>query len=762
MKLSTVPTPTSNSAFNPQYNTHIMKPIHFSKVLGSSKTLRMFRLALMAPAILITINLSQAGTPSAPAPAEEPELTNWIGFTIGGAFISGDDQGFMRRTQNNGDFYGGIDTAQLSYELNDSTTLTLDGHALPGMEDYEINIDLEKTDLGYIKAGFKQFRTWYDASPGYLEGAMVGSNASGVLDDERSIDRGEIYFEAGLRKEDLPEITFSYRHLYRDGNKDSTSWGDARAIRDWGGVTSQNPPPGSGTGNYDTAFKLMPALWGIDETTDIFELDIEHTLGNTDLGVGLVYESYSLDNTHTMERWGSPVAPATTPGINEVIQNEKTEADMFAGHIHSVTRFNDKAWLSFAASYSNLDTDMDGGTRSFDYSPQTLPVYPPGPARDYSYDQMSGGSSVDHFITNLNFMWVPVQDLTVTPSLRYEHENIDTISNFRAYNSTSWTGKESLSSNTDMDSTTGALDIRYRGIDNIVLFAKGEWGNEDESLHRVDNYLPAEFLDTDVDIDEQEYVIGANWYALSNLSFSLQGFHMERDQSLGHDASNQAAVLAINDGGANNFRPIMTDHNTETDDVNLRMTWRPLSNVSLVTRYDYCHTEYENKGIAWTPPAAPTYFDLIESGDVASHIVSQSVTWSPLASMYVQGTVSWISSETDTPEVYTGDSDNDSIVGSLAAGYAIDARTELTATYSYYQANNYVASQSYNGAPTMGYGYESEEHMIALTLSRVINESMIWNLRYGFITSNTTTTDQSGGYNDFDAHMLSTGLQVRF
>ncbi len=737
-----------------------MKPIHFSKVLGRSKTLRLFRLALVAPAIMITINMSQAGTPSAPAPAaEEPELTNWIGFTVGGAFVSGDDQGFMRRTQTNGDFYGGIDTAQLEYELNDSTTLTLDGHALPGMEDYEINIELEKTDLGYVKAGFKQFRTWYDASGGYLEGAnMELSEVGSLLDDERSIDRGEIYFETGLRMENLPEITFSYRHLYRDGDKDSTCWGDSRTNTTW-----------SGTGTPSLAFKMMPALWDIDETTDIFELDVEHTLGNTELGAGLVYESYSLDNTHTMERWGSRTSPApTTFGINEVNQNEKTDADMFAGNIHSVTRFNDKAWLSFAASYSNLDTDIDGGTRGFIYSPQTQPATTP--QRDYSYDQMSGGSSVDQFITNLNFMWVPVQDLTVTPSLRYEHENIDTISNFRAYNgSASWLGLESLSSNTDMDSTTGALDIRYKGLDNIVLYAKGEWGNESESLHRGDNYLPGEFLDTDVDIDEQEYTVGANWYALSNLSFSLQGLYMSRDQSLDHEVGNQTNALVLTNGGSNNFRPIMMEHNSEIDDLNLRMTWRPMSNVSLVTRYDYVHTEYENRGIdeenTGTGSAIPGSLDplnLIESGDVASHIVSQSVTWSPMERMYVQGTVSWISSETDTPEEYTGDSDNDSLVGSLTAGYAIDARTELTATYSYYQANNYVASRSYNGVPTMGYGYESEENMIALTLSRVINDNMVWNLRYGFITSNTTTTDQSGGYDDFDAHMVSTGLQVRF
>jgi hypothetical protein len=733
-----------------------MKPNLFSKILGQSKTLRLFRLALAAPALIITVSVSQAGT-SAPssAPAEEPELANWISFTIGGAFVSGDDQGFMARTRTNGDFYGGIDSAQYTKELNDSTTLSIDGHALPGLEDYEINIDVEKADLGYIKTGFKQFRTWYDASGGYLEGAnMDASLVDSVLDDERYIDRGEFYFETGLRMENLPEITFSYRHLYRDGDKDSTCWGDSRANTSWGGISGSNP-----------AFKFMPAIWEIDESADIFELDVQHTLGNTELGAGLVYESYEYENSRYTPRWGSKptgVGSGSTTDIVDVTLTEKTDADIFAGNIHSVTRFNDKAWLSFAASYSNTITDIDGGSREYGvYWPTPIPNSPT--RRDYAYDQMSGGSNVNQFITNLNFMWVPVTDLTITPSLRYENESIDTYSNFRAFNTNqTWQGLQKLGAYSDMDSMTGALDIRYSGFDNIVLFAKGQWGNENEDVLREDRILPGEFLDSDIDIDEQEYVLGANWYAMRNLSFSVQGFHSTRDQSLDHEVGNQPKASNSAPGGANNFRPIMTEHDVEVDDFNLRMTWRPLSNLSLVTRYDYQHSQIDNRGINWSPPAAPIEYPIIESGDIKSHILSQSVTWNPLDRMYVQGSLSWASSETDTPEKYTGDSDNDYIVGSLSAGYSIDARTEVTASYSYFTASNYVNSVGYTGVDTMGYGLNTNEHAISLTLTRVLTENMIWNLRYGFITSNTDGEDQSGGYNDFDAHMVSTGLQVRF
>ncbi len=761
-----------------------MKPIRFSKVLAKSQT---WRFALLTPAMVFTMTAAQAGTPAPVAPAEPSPPANWINFTIGGAFVSGDESQFMQRTRSS-NFYGGIEDMMFSRAINESSTFTLDGHALPGNEDYEINMRLDNSDLGYIKAGFKQFRTWYDASPGYLAGAnMAASNASGLFDDERSIDRGEFYLEAGLRKENLPEITFSYRHLYRNGDKDSTCWGDSLANNSWGGVSNSNP-----------AFKFLPALWGIDESTDIFELDGDFTIGNTELGMGLVYEHYSQDNSRYTPRYGTkPNAPpptnsGTSNQLLDITLTEQVKSDMFGGHVSSVTRFNDKAWLSFAASVSNQNSDIDGGSRAYGaywaLPGQTIPGSTTGAntRRDYAYDQMSGGSNTDQFITNLNFMWVPVQDLTVTPSLRYEKENTDVISKFRAFNTNqSWLGLESLASYTDMDSFAEAIDIRYTGLDNFVLYAKGEWQQEDEDIRRIDRYavdgvgvpdpdLNGEFLATDVEIDEQKYTIGANWYVLSNLSFSVQGFHEKREQSLDHKVGNQQFPTGNpgntwTPGGANNFRPIMAEHNSEIDDLNLRMTWRPVSNVSLVTRYDYHRTKYENRGVdELNDPngngIAGTLgtLDLIESGDITSHIVSQSVTWSPLPSMYVQGAVSWISSETDTPEKYTGDADNDSLVGSLTAGYAIDARTELTATYSFYQANNYVASKSWNGYPTMGYGYETEEHMISLALSRVINENMIWNLRYGFVTSQTGSDDQTGGVNDFNAHMVSTGLQVRF
>ncbi len=720
-----------------------MKPIHFSKILGQSKTLRLFRLALVAPALMITINFSQAGTATVPAPAEEgPELTNWIGFTVGGAFVSGDDQGVMRRTQTNGDFYGGISDLHYEMDVNDTTSLSIDGHAIPGLEDYEFGMLLSKEKLGYLKIEYDQFRTWYDATGGYS--SLAGNPRVVPFDDERYVDRGELSFEAGLRMEDLPEVTFRYTHAYRDGEKDSLAWGDNTTA---------------------TRLKLVPSLWSIDEQVNIFELEVEHTLGNTDLGAGLVYEHTDYSNTRDTRRGGNS-------GYDRVLMTESEESDLFAGNIHGVTRFSDQVWLSYAAAYSNIDTDIDGGSRSYVAPRANAPA-----TRDYIYNNMIGGSDVDQFIVNLNLMWIPVADLTVTPSLRYEHENVDTLSSFNAAidgganaSNVHWQGldtipgtrDQSLGAFTDMDSTSGAIDLRYKGIPDLVLYANCLWENEDENVDRKDLARPGERLVSDIEIEDQEYSLGANWYPLRFLSFSAEGVYGKRDQSFDHKQTNNGKPNTgpgrQEAGGANNLRPLMVDHNSEVADLNLRMNWRPLSNLSFVTRYDYCSTEYENRGVNWTAPGSKNILNLIESGSIESHIVSESVTWSPIARLYLQGAVSWISSETSTPtENLTPNSDNDYLTFGLSAGYAIDDRTDLSASYNYYGSSDYSVA-----ANSMGYGLETEEHSISLTLSRLINPNMLWTLSYGFITSNTTDTDQSGGNNDFDAHMVSTGLQVRF
>ena len=94
---------------------------------------------------------------------------------------------------------------------------------------------------------------------------------------EMHIDRGEAWVELGLRLPNWPEITLHYSHEFRQGMKDSTVWGDTNQ-------TGLAPP-------FNSTRKIVPSFRDIDETRDTIALEISHTIGNTDVLLGMRYNT---------------------------------------------------------------------------------------------------------------------------------------------------------------------------------------------------------------------------------------------------------------------------------------------------------------------------------------------------------------------------------------------------------------------------------------------------------------------------------------
>jgi len=427
-----------------------------------------------------------------------------------------------------------------------------------------------------------------------------------------------------------------------------------------------------------------------------------------------------------------------------------------------VTRFNDNIWLSSGFAYDSIKSNTDGGSRSITSG---TPAYTG--SRAEAFTNMIGDGQVNEVIANLSLMWVALPDLTVTPSLRYEHQNQSASSAVAYYlpQTPATLNYDSQASDTQTDDTLGALDVRYTGINDWVLYAKGQWGQVNENIAWNDttaaNASPQAALYKDVQIDEQDYSLGANWYPTHGLSFAVQGLYSQRDEAL--DPFGNAGTGTQN-FGSQGFNPVILEHDTQLYDFNLRMTWRPLSNLSLVTRYDFGQTEYENRGTTWVPttvgskPGSGDILAQVESGKMVSNTLSESVTWSPTNQFYVQATGSYVWAKTQAAFGAITDADNNYFTASLSAGYAIDDKTQLTGSFTYYGASNYN-----DFAGSMGYGLNTQEYGASLTLTRMINANVTWSLRYGFYTSNTQyAPDQTNGINDFTAQMVSTGLQVRF
>jgi hypothetical protein len=700
------------------------------------------------------------GKAAASTTEEEPEYKNWIDLGIGGLIIDGDAAQFKQQHRMSGDVYGGIEDMHWEHTFDKDGTFSVDGRAIFDNDDYNVKLELNKPGLGYIKAGYTEFRSWYDDNGGFFP--PNGGTFIEPRFQELSVDRGEAWVELGLRVPDWPEITLHYSHLFREGQKDSTIWGDTNLT----GI-AVNP-----------ARKIAPAFRDIDETRDIFSLEAVKTFGNTDVDLGMRYEHDNIDDRLQLERGAGQVPPAVSPpGAQRFItQNEKSEPDLFSGHALTETHLSDTLWFTAGYSYTTMGTDISG-TRIIgtDYNSMFISPLPVAQNFDAGFLNLAGTSQVDDHVFNANLMWMPLKDLTVLTAFRYTHENQNTDATFI---STTVPGAglpaalEPFSAETsqELDNFAESLELRYTGIENWVFYFEGEWEQEsgDISQHEVEGGEDQGRLREDTNLNGQKYTAGVNWYPAARLAISGQSYYKRAD----YDNDFHSDLNSPPFGADTNQR--LLGQTWDVYDANIRITWRPkvpqsLGSVSFVTRYDFMQTAISGQW-AISPaglgdPPTGTIFDEIGTGLTTSHIISETMTWNPCARFYFQASGSYVLDQTNTPANSIDLSPNasptivnfrnDYWTATGDAGYIFDDKTDLHAEYTFYRANDYFN----NSQVALPYGMGATEHTVSASISRQLTKQMRLVLRYAYFDY---SDELSGGHNNYRAHSIYSGLQFRF
>jgi len=195
-----------------------------------------------------------------------------------------------------------------------------------------------------------------------------------------------------------------YTHEFRDGQKDSTMWGDTNL---------------TGTG---VTRKIAPAFRNIDETRDIFTFDLSHTMANTDVLLGMRYEHDENDYSLNMIRGAGQLPPLVAPPGQQrfVTQHQNDDIDLFSGHAIAVTRFDDSFWFTAGYSYTTLQNDLAGsrlpGT-TFDAAfGEPVPTLS---SRDHAFINLAGLAEVDQHVFNANVFWMPSKDFDIVGGFRY-------------------------------------------------------------------------------------------------------------------------------------------------------------------------------------------------------------------------------------------------------------------------------------------------------------------------------------------------------
>jgi len=648
---------------------------------------------------------------------------NWIELSIGSFFTSGDKAQFQQRQRNRSGPFGGIEDFRYQTTVATNTTLFLDGRALFDNDDYKLKLEVAREKVGYLRFSYDEFRTWYNGNGGFDPPSHMWYP---LAENALALDRGEISFEGGLRLEDVPAVTFKYTHAFRDGEKSSTIWGTTH--------------PGGGL-----ARGLSPSFYDINERSDIFQLDVTHRFMKTDFGLGLRYESGKLDNALKIDQ--SPGEPVE----RKITDRTGTSYDLFNAHAFTETWIKTNLFFSSGFSFSDLDNNFSG---SRIYGSDFDVGYVPSAADGAGYFGLNGGSRLQEYVMNLNLLAILSQNFSGALSLRVQKEDVD--ADVRGFETLGDNPATSFSGNSEraLLDVRERLDLRYTGVTNWVFYGRGEWTQGDGNLKENGGFGPVNGVGvapirrkTEDSRFFQKYSIGATWYAARQITLDAGGYYKINNYDYDH------VVDDTPNDSPNRYPAYLVMQNFETYDGNVRLTLRPWRNVTLISRYEF------QSSTVHTKPDSRSGLGEVESSDMTSHILAQSISWSPWSRLYLQASLNYVLSETRTPvSEFTQailNAQNNYWTLNFSSGLVLNDKTTLNLSYFYYRADNYED----NSAAGVPYGAGTEEHGITATLIRQITKKVRWTLRYGFFSNRD---ELYGGHNNYAAHMVFSSIQYRF
>jgi len=651
-------------------------------------------------------------------------LNNWVEFSAGEFIFTGRKPQYQQEQRKGSTGFGGIEDLHYSTQIDKTTTFTVDGRSIPWNDDYKLKLDLTREKLGYLRLSYNEFGTYYNGDGGFdpASGAYYASRG-----DAQALDRGEFSIEAGLTLEKEPQVKFKYTHAFRDGEKSSTSWG----ITHPGGVTRG----------------LSPTFYDIDERSDAFQLDVTHHIFKSDVGVGLRYETGSLNNSLKITQ---------SPGEltqEKITDKQNTGYNLFNANAFTETWFKTKLMLSTGFSFSDLDNDFSGSRiygSDFDVS------YAPNAANGAGYYNLNGASHAQEYVANINLLAMPTKTLTVVPSVRVQRE--DTDANFTGQQTLGANAAAPFSGNSDSGLTDvrERLDVRYTGVTNWVFTGRGEWTEGQGNVREFGGTGPVGGIGvptiqrlTEDSRLFQKYSLGARWYPLRTVTVDAATYY--KIDHYGYD--NKVDSTPNDPLSANRYPAFLVMQDFETYDGNLSLTLRPIPTVTLVSRYEYQVSTIHTK------PDPISGLSETESSDMTSHIFAQNISWTPWSRLFLQVGLNYVASEVETPaSKFTQavlNSQNNYWTLNFSSGLVIDDKTDFNVNYFYYRADDYQNNSAF-GVP---YGSGQQEHGVTATLVRRLSKSVRMTLRYGFFHSDD---DLYGGHRNFDAHGILSTIQYRF
>lgn len=647
--------------------------------------------------------------------------------------VSGNRQKFRELEWLRDGAAGGLEEFSLVQRLDADTKFTAEGRALAGQEDYRVRLSLEKNDMGFVRAGYEQWRRYYDDTGGYYRPVTPSSFSLGR---DLHLDLGRAWVEFGLTLPDVPKITLGYEYQFKDGGKSTLQWGPA------GGLTP--PPAGSPVANVYPAFK------DIAERVHILKLDLSHELAGWEWENNFRYEFHDLKTSRDDVTASTLGTTVTTDKM--VRFRDRDGQQSLANTLHVEKQLRD--WL--LVSIGQLYTSLNGNTA---FSEQTLK----GSGVPATGNQWSGGPMIlrrDTHALSTSALFGPWNGLSFSGVVQGEWARQEGFGDINlAFGNPAVRPPRpepaALAANFDRTSIGEHFALRYTRIPHTVLYAEGRFQQERQRLFEQETGGPEPFLhDADSTRDVKEYRAGLNTSPSGRWSFSA---HLKRQEKRG-----RYDLLPDNSPPTGHSYPgFIRARDILTDEFDARLTWRAANWLRTSLSYQIVATDFLTTTDAASDGNTATGASpggTVHAGNHDAQVCSVNVTLTPHRRLSLSTTLSYSDARTSTAQNgadYVVPFRGQVYTALNTTTFVLNDATDLLVSYSFSRAD-YRQADELAGLPA---GVDYTHHTLQAGVSRRIGKNVTTAVQYFFASHRDPG---GGGVNNYAAHGIFATLALRW
>jgi hypothetical protein len=642
-----------------------------------------------------------------------------IAPTLGWITVKGNEQKFREDHWTREGWNGGVDHFLLRDHRNPDKHVTVEGHAL--RDDYKITLSLDRSDSVFLRAGFEQYRKYFNDSGGYYAPFTPAISSPGR---DLHLDLGKAWLEVGGTTPFGLSLVGGYEYHFKEGEKSLTEWGSV------------------GSGGSERA--IYPTSKEIDERLHVLRLDATYDWAGLRLEDNFRYESYDL----TTER--ATQYPGSASRENSQRVRETDHQHNVANAFRAETQPRD--WLLLSAGYLYTHADGDAGFRQTPFDATT------GQPRDGLLWNGRGillEQSAHVFNANAQFnLW---EGTTLASGVQTEWSRQHTFGNVNfdehEFGDITLTNRNPAVVRGDYDRFTATEQVTLRNtqIPFTVLYAEGRFRQEkiDQFQSEDDSLLLNTFVrDIDAIYNWRQYRAGFNVSPWTRVALSAYAQRRDRDDSFDQNV----------DFPGNGYPGFITERETQSDEAGARLVLRPASWIKTTLTYRILRTDYETEtdSALFFGGSAPG--GRVQAGEHEADVYGVNVTLTPWRRLYLFASATYQDSSTTTEHngVTAVAAFRGHVYSALAtANYVLNNQTDLKLTYDFSSAD-YSQNNVADGLPL---GIDYQRHGVRVGLGRQFWKRFRANLEYAWFYYDEPS---SGGFNDYTAHGVFGTLAMRW